>query len=150
MTKRHQPHLTIAIMAFLLSFAACKKDKSESIPEMKKLYGTWEWVQSSGGFGGGGSTPSSVGYTQTLEFNKNGTMKRFKNELEESQLFFSITKGSTIYSSGNATLINYTSNALSHSHDQLTTQSVSFGGQDTLFLNDECYDCYGYVYIRKK
>lgn len=42
--------------------------------------GTWEWVSSTGGFGGDTRTPATAGYTVQFEFLASGTVKEYRDE----------------------------------------------------------------------
>jgi hypothetical protein len=150
MTTRHQKHWTIAIVALSFCFTTCRKDISVPSTDLDKLFGTWNWIQSSGGFAGQINSPATSGYSQTIEFNKNGIYKIYKDGKQKDKMKFTLTNGTSIYNTGTAYLIKYKDIGLFDKNDHSVTQSVKFGGQDTLFLNDECYDCYGHIYIRQK
>jgi hypothetical protein len=131
-------------ISFLLT--ACKKDISVPNPEMKKLFGTWEWVESSGGISGGTITPATEGHHMTIEFKENGVFKKYKNNRRIDRMTFTLSEGSSIISNP-AFLIEYKDGCMNKK--EVIPQSFKFGGQDTLYLSDECYDCYSHVYVRK-
>ncbi len=147
--KTKKTFWTFTIVTFSLFLTTCRKDISLPSPDLEKLFGSWEWVQSSGGFGGQTTTPISAGYSHTVEFNKNGIYKWYKDGKLQDKMKFTATEGSSIYTTGTAFLIKYKDTGLFDKNENPTTQRVTFGGQDTLFLSDECYDCYGHIYIRK-
>ena len=138
MTTQKLLTVTIAILSIFVS--GCTKDRPAN-SDVERLYGIWNWVQSSGGFAGVTTTPATAGYTKTLEFNNDGSYKWFKNGTLQGETKFTLTEGSSIFTSGTAHLIKY--------HNDFITQSVTFGEQDTLFLSDECYDCFGHTYTRQ-
>jgi hypothetical protein len=148
MKTKHQKILIAGIAMLSIFLTTCKKDISVPNAEFEKLFGTWEWVESFCGWSGP-STPATVGYTETVEFNKNGTYKMFKDGHQQETRKFTLAEGSSIYTSGIANLIKYESSGLSN-HQTYLTRSVSFGGEDTMYLNDEAYDACSYVYVRQK
>lgn len=148
---RYQKFWILAIAAF--SFLAMTCRKNIAIPkntDFEKLFGSWNWVQSSGGFAGQIITPTTEGYSQTVEFKKNGVYIRYKNGKRTDKMQFTLTEGSSIYTTGLAHLIKYKNTGPIDKDNTHMTQSVTFGGQDTLFLRDECYDCYTTIYIKRK
>lgn len=149
--KTKQTILTIAVVTISMFLTTCKKDISLPSQDLEKLFGTWEWVNSSGGWAGRTTTPSSEGYSQKIEFNKNGIYKSYRNDKVESKMDFTIKEGKTIYSSGTAYLIEYKNKKLFEKENAITniTQSVRFIGQDTLCLADEAYDGFGSTYVRR-
>ena len=140
--EKQQKYWTIAIMLIWVFFSGCRKDISSSPnPESKEIFGTWVWVQSSGGFTGHTINPSTVGYSGTVEFNKNGIYKTYKDGNQKEEGKYSLIEGKSIYTTTTAHLIKY--------EDDITYQSINLERKDTLILSDECYDCYRHVYIRK-
>jgi hypothetical protein len=137
-------HLLLGAAVMLLTTGmGCEKDKasSGSDPDLAKLYGSWNWVQSSGGFAGETTTPATAGYTMTVEFSPNGIYKWYKNNQLQGQAQYSMTTGNSIFSTEQVNQLQVEGSS--------TKQAVRFGGPDSLFLNDECYDCYGHIYTRK-
>ena len=145
---RQQNLLTIAIVTLSLLLTTCRKDISVPNPDLERLFGKWEWVQSYCGWSGP-SSPATTGYSQTVEFNKNGIYKMYQDGKQKEKRKFTLTEGNSIYTSGTAYLIEYTDTDLIKKQDYLT-QSLTFRGQDTLCLNDEAYDACGYIYVRQK
>ena len=138
---RKNKNIILAITV-LITFVGCRKDISLQDPSLEKLFGKWDWVNSSGGIAGGTRTPASEGYTFIIEFSKKGIYKTFKNGevFWVKQGKFSLEKGTSIYHTGEANLINY--------KDEDRKQEIKFAG-DTLYLDDQCYDCYSNVYVKK-
>jgi hypothetical protein len=149
MTTRQQKLWTVALVATASLFlTTCRKDISVPNPDLEKLFGTWDWVGTYCGWSGA-SSPATVGYSQTVEFNKNGIYKMYHDGKQTDKRKFTLTEGSSIYTSGTAYLINYKDTKL-FKKKNYTTQSVTFAGQDTLFLNDEAYDGCGDTYVKHK
>ena len=74
MKSRTQLIITSLLFSTLF-LSACKKDIASPSDESKQLFGTWEWIGSSGGITGGGM-PESVDIIHSLEFNKNGQVNK--------------------------------------------------------------------------
>ena len=135
--------LTVIIFA-----TACRKDISLPDQNLKKLFGTWEWVQSSGGFSGQTITPVSEDYSMSVEYTEKGVYRKYKDGKKISKLNFKIEERATIAISDFKFLIDYREGPCSKVG--VNSQSFRFGGTDTLFLNDDCYDCFSHIYVRKK
>lgn len=103
------------------------------------LIGKWEWIESSGGITGVILTPGSEGVQVTIEFNGN-TYRKYVDGNLETEKTYKIEKGSSIFKTENVDLIIYEDN---------WKQSFQLHG-DTLFLYDECYDCFLNEYHKDK
>ena len=131
-------HLVLWMMILFL-IISCQKDNSNSYP--KKLYGAWDWVQSSGGIMGETITPSTAGHSKTIEFSKNGFCTWYINgQLQDKKRFF-LKEGASIYTSETAYFLEY--------EGDFIKQSIFFDENDIFYLRDECFDCYTHTYIRK-
>lgn len=119
--KTKQILWTIAIVTISLFLTACRKDISLPSQDLEKLFGTWNWVQSSGGFGGQTTSSATAGYSQTIEFNKNGIYKWYKDGKLQDKMKFTVTEGSSIYTTGTAFLIKYKDIRLFDKNDLPTT-----------------------------
>lgn len=144
-----QTRWILSIMSGLLFMTACKKDISLPNENLEQLFGTWEWVQSSGGIGGVSINTTSEGYTKTIEFNSDGTYKWYKNGKLKDKMKFTVIEGPSIYSSSNGYLIKYNDTGLFDQNDHPISQNIKFYGQDILLLHEECNDCFGHIYVRK-
>jgi hypothetical protein len=137
----------VSIIISLISATSCRKSVLENpTTNHSSIHGNWQWVQSSGGIAGQTTTPFTEGREATLQFNQNGTCF-FVTGNKSDQFEYSLSDGQTIYSEKQAHLITY------KAIDNKTThviQSYQFRGNDTLFLNDECHDCFGHIYVRKR
>ena len=118
-----------------------KKEESDSKIFSESLYGVWIWSESSGGIAGMRLTPITEGYSSVIEFHQSGIYKEYKNEQLEMTSKFTLTTGNTIYTSEIANLIEFEAYPI--------MQSIEFGKSDTLFLRDECFDCFVHTYVRK-
>ena len=70
--------LKYLIITFFVVFMSCQKDK-ESISGL--IVGKWEWVKTIIPYGGQETNPQTAGFSMTLEFSNNGTVKEYKNGL---------------------------------------------------------------------
>jgi len=69
--------ILLTVIALLLTFA-CEKENSETFADL--IIGKWEWVETVDRWTGKVINPQTVGYSQTLEFSKEGSMKRYLND----------------------------------------------------------------------
>lgn len=141
--------LTVVIASLFLT--TCKKEVVLPNQNLEKLFGTWEWVSSSGGWAGRTLTPASEGYSQQIEFTEKGVYKVYINDKVENKMEFTITENSSsIYTSQTVYMIKYKATGLFKKNKSVfdMSQTFKFSG-DTLWLADECYDCFGHIYIRK-
>jgi len=65
------------LLSGLLLLSACQG--SVSAPE-DAFAGTWRWVASEGGIAGAQHDPISTGFTVTLEYDLNGTVRGFRDD----------------------------------------------------------------------
>jgi len=104
-------------------------------------------VQTSGGNASQITTPANQGYTQSIEFDKDGIFRSFVNGKKSSKLKFSLSTGTSIYKTGTAYLLTFTHIGSTQNLSQ-TPESVWFSTSDSLFLKEETSDGYQYVYTR--
>lgn len=134
----------IVIGFFLFAFTACEDDEIDNYPNKNKIYGEWQWRQSSGGFVGETIYADSVDHSLSYSFTLNSNYEYRRNDSILSYGMFNIFKNNSIhFPSPNNQL--YLSNYIGSS-ESLT---FNFSGNDTLILYDECIDCYQHLYIRK-
>jgi hypothetical protein len=102
-----------------------------------KVFGSWEWVQSSGGIAGRIITPETEGYTKTAHFRNDWTYKEERNDT---------TFLETTYQAYKDTVGNSTFNMLQiNGWEPMAIINVT---DSTLELMDECIDCYLHSYRR--
>lgn len=106
--------------------------------ESEKIFGTWRFVYSSGGFSGAGN--SSYDATDTYEYKENGTFSHRKDGQLIDQMSFSLQLGTSITGQTNQLMIHY----------GVAGYQQSFQiNNDTLFLSDEVYDGFQYVFVKQ-
>jgi hypothetical protein len=124
-----------------LFIAGCDFGEVE-ISMAARLYGSWRWVSSQGGWAGELQTPESTGQTRTAIFRSDGLARFLQNDSLVAQVRYSLE--SRFDREGNEYLIiRYL-----ESEYFVADQEVAFGNRDTLYLTDTCIDCYYHVYTR--
>lgn len=121
----------------LFVLLSCNTTKIGTVSE-NSLNGKWNWVSSTGGFIGKQITPESEKKTMTIEFS-GSTIKKFENGNLLSKKTFSIQTQNSIYGNDRKMIVI----------EDMPSQSFEIKG-DTLYLNDECHDCYQSEYVRIK
>jgi hypothetical protein len=107
-----------------------------------KLFGTWDWINSTGGFTGTTTTPQTTGQKHSIEFTKDSICRTFKDGQFLDERKFKLQKDSSSNCYGKAYLIKYPN----------SESCFNFNGQDTLLLspNKKCQDCPSSIYVRHK
>jgi hypothetical protein len=140
----------ILFILIVLNVNACRKDITTPNSEAEKLFGKWMWIQSSGGIGGNSKSPKTEGYSNSIEFSDKGIYKTFKDGKQTDKMEYSLSEGKSIYLPGKGTIIEFKDIGLFDKDNTPLKQSMQFFGNDTLFLSEECYDCYSHLYVREK
>ena len=137
-----QQNLVVIVTAWVVLIAiGCAKDDNASNKCGNKedcLIGKWDWVQSIGGIGGWTLTPDSVGYHKTLVIT-NTTFQLFNQDTLEFQSDYSII---------NSADRNFCIDSLQLKVASYHTYCFS-ASQDTLYLREQCFDCFDHWYVRK-
>ncbi|MCI9846732.1 hypothetical protein [Flavobacterium pectinovorum] len=132
----------------LLIFAiltSCSNDDN-NVSSKNNLKGKWNWILTSGGFGGGGYTPETTKQTKVIQFSGN-TLKTYINgTLSQTQKFSIQTKPSPLGGNRKVIVID---KGNSITNEVYIDQSFEIIGKK-LYLRDECVDCYTSEYERIK
>nr|BCX01112.1 MAG: hypothetical protein KatS3mg041_1158 [Bacteroidota bacterium] len=112
-------------------------------PLERRLEGSWEWVQSTGGIAGLHLTPQSEGYVQQLVFRTNGELEIWRSGKRLSLLRYRIEHKPTMLSPEPADVLVY-------DEPFRPEQLIRWGRGDTLYLIDVCFDCYVHTYVRRR
>ena len=92
--------ITLIVICFTsLVLTSCKKDIIVPVSDFNNLFGTWNWVQSSGGFGGQVINSNTENYSMSVEYNENGVYKKFKDGKKISKKTFFFEESESIFSS---------------------------------------------------
>ncbi len=134
------------IISLPVILASCRKDVALPDKSLGKLFGRWNWVQTSGGFDGRVLTPASEGYNQSAEFSADGIYKLFKNGDQMRKTKFTLTEGESILGLGHVYMIKFYDAGQHGNEENPTMQSIRFGQHDTLVLTEEAFDRYTAVY----
>ena len=129
--------ILLSLLAVLI-FSCGKIDTPNA--EAEKLFGKWRFVSSSGGFAGTGNT--SYSSNDVYEYKENGTFSHYQGNQLIDQSSFSLQLGPSIFSQTDQLLVHY--GGLS---PQLSQSFVI--EQDTLFLSEEVYDGFQYVFVKQ-
>ena len=129
--------ILLSLLAVLI-FSCGKIDTPNA--EAEKLFGKWRFVSSSGGFAGTGNT--SYSSNDVYEYKENGTFSHYQGNQLIDQSSFSLQLGPSIFSQTDQLLIHF--GGLS---PQLSQSFVI--DQDTLFLSEEVYDGFQYVFVKQ-
>ena len=125
------------ILVVLLASAACGSDPTATEEDelLEALFGTWSWIQATGGISGTTRTPDSEGYTRTLTFGRPYQVEMLRDGVPEVTTAFEFVPP---IDSGSARLL----------YDQPLTgfdeQWVEITEAGDLVLSDPC--CDGFVY----
>ena len=128
---------TILLSLLAVLIFSCGKINTPNA-EAEKIFGTWRFVYSSGGLWGGGN--ASFDATDTYEYKENGTFSHRKDGQLIDQMNFSLQLGPSISSQTDQLLIQYGTVGFKQSF-QISN--------DTLFLSDEVYDGFQYVFVKQ-
>jgi hypothetical protein len=128
---------TILLSLLAVLIFSCGKINTPNA-ESEKIFGTWRFVYSSGGFSGAGN--SSYDATDTYEYEENGTFSHYKGSQLLDQSSFSLQLGPSIMSQTDQLLIQYGTVGYKQSF-QISN--------DTLFLSEEVYDGFQYVFVKQ-
>ncbi|MEN9422445.1 MAG: hypothetical protein RLZZ107_1926 [Bacteroidota bacterium] len=127
--------ITLSIIAML--FIGCGKINTPN-SESEKIFGKWRFVSSSGGFAGTGNT--SYSSNDLYEYKENGTFSHYEGNQLIDQSSFSLQLGTSITGQTNQLMIHY----------GVVGYQQSFQiNNDTLFLSDEVYDGFQYVFVKQ-
>ena len=125
------------LMITLLALASLSCVKESSI--LNNLTGKWDWVSSTGGIAGITYTPKSTGVKKVIEFTIDSVFRYYQKDTLTYETKYHILKSKSIYSQDSTFLISFDNHSIRQSY---------ILKNDTLFLNDECYDCFGSTYVR--
>ena len=136
-------------MICLLS--AWKRDVALSVPKpnLEPLYGTWQWVMSSGGFTGALITPASAGYSYAMQFDNQGGFTEIKNGKSIDKIYYVLTKDSTYRPQEPGYYIQFILHGSKKNDTYNSKQYLSFISQDTLLMAQMVDDGYVSIYVRK-
>nr|WP_199002444.1 hypothetical protein [Flavobacterium sp. ASV13] len=129
------------LLLVLIIMSSCSNN--DAINSTKKsLQGKWNWVSSSGGFAGTTETPKSTNKVIYIEFSGSS----YKKYIDEQLAFdypFEIKTQKSIFGGERPMIVS------TDSSKYFPAMSFEFQNNE-LHLSEECYDCFGSVYVRVK
>ncbi len=136
----------LLLLVFMVLFS-CQKKGSIGYDE---VYGSWNWIESDGGESFHILTPLSEGINITIVYNQNGLFEKYIDNEKVTSLNYYFEKGTSISTYNQTTLITYKNRInTKHRTRELVSNSYKVSG-DTLFLYDECFDCFRSIYLKRK
>jgi hypothetical protein len=133
------------LLLIFVVLTSCSKDDND-ISSKNNLNGKWNWILTSGGFGGGSLTPEKLNQTMIIEFSGN-TLKTYINgNLSKTQKFSIQTKAS-IFGGNRKVIVIDKGNSVTA--EAFIDQSFEIIGKK-LYVRQECIDCSTSEYERIK
>jgi hypothetical protein len=113
------------------------QDSAPDTTVVRKMIGSWEWIQSSGGIAGLTITPETEGYTKTAHFQSDWTYKEERNDTTFLETTYRVDQDSV-------------GNTIVHTLqvDGWEPMAIINVTDSTLNLIDQCIDCYQHSYRR--
>ncbi|MFB9108545.1 hypothetical protein [Flavobacterium gyeonganense] len=133
------------LLLIFVSLISCSNDNND-VSSKNNLNGKWNWLISSGGFGGGAQTPKTTNQTRIIEFSGN-TLKTYINGNLSKIQKFSIQIKASIFGGNRKVIIIDKGN--SDTAEAFIDQSFEIIGKK-LYLRQECVDCSTSEYERIK
>ncbi|MBS1525077.1 MAG: hypothetical protein JST19_05475 [Bacteroidetes bacterium] len=133
-------------LSFILLGVSCKKGIGpEPVVDINKIYGTWDWLSSSGGFAGGTETPQNTHTRMSLKIT-NGTMYSYRNDTLVSQRNFVVVKAKSFIVTQAGTDSSY----FIHFTPQSLDQQIMAAQSNSLTLAEVADDGFISGYVRRK
>ncbi len=129
--------LTISLIILLSIVLISCDDKPTEI--VNPIVGNWRWVQSCGGIAGACIYADSVDYTRTITFDYNSNFYELRNGSVTFTGKYRIVR-KPVWGADTSDVIVIT--------DYPFEMEIDYIRNDSLSLNDICYDCFGSIYVR--
>ena len=134
---KHFIPILFSVILLSMTMLSCKKISTPN-EESRELFGSWEYKYDSGGFSGaGGSTKYNS--DSWVEFTERGFFKVYEGSDKKTQKRYRIKMRESIYSSDKRQAIVY----LYEDYEIFMIED------DKLYISDNHYDGYTYVFTRK-
>jgi hypothetical protein len=128
----------IIFIFFLIINSGCRKNNTITGSQPADIYGSWNWLKSSGGFAYQEFFPPPQ---MRQVYNEDGTFQLFRNDSLQASTSYTIRREMTGWSHDSVYVIYY--------KDSLQFQPQMFtSGSDSLILRDLCMDCFTHIYKR--
>ena len=133
------------LLFILAALTSCDNDEND-LSSKNNLKGRWNWIITSGGFGGGSQTPETLNQTVVIEFSGNSLKRYINGNLSQTQKFSIQTKTSPLGGKQKVIVID---KGNSITNEVYIDQSFKIIGKK-LYLIQECVDCSTSEYERIK
>lgn len=133
------------LLFILAALTSCDNDEND-LSSKNNLKGRWNWMITSGGFGGGSQTPETLNQTVVIEFSGNSLKRYINGNLSQTQKFSIQTKTSPLGGKQKVIVID---KGNSITNEVYIDQSFKIIGKK-LYLIQECVDCSTSEYERIK
>jgi hypothetical protein len=137
--KLHALLTALITLIFCLSINyGCRKNNTITGSQPADIYGSWNWLKSSGGFAYQEFFPPP----QIRQvYNEDGSFQLYKNDSLKASTTFTVRREITGWSTDSVNVIHY--------KDSIQFQPQMFNsGSDSLILRDLCMDCFTHIYKR--
>jgi len=151
LTSYSMTRFLLSLLIVCLSHA-CRRDPAINIPppNLEQLYGTWDWVITSGGLAGLTITPASEGVTRSIKFEANGQYTSFQNTELADQSYYVLRENTTYVTGKTIYFVDYISSGKKSEAKFHINEYIQFIGPDTLILSQAYIsDGFASVYVRK-
>ena len=122
----------------LVFLIGCNDDEDILMDTQNELVGNWVWTKSTGGIKGDVITPATSKTNIKLVITDK-SLKVYENGEFSSENLYNIENKTSIHGGTKQQLI-FSNNK--------TAQNYQISG-NKLYLNDECYDCFSYEYVKE-
>lgn len=130
------PVLCLLVTSLLLTHCS---DKPATPVLSEGLIGSWQWLQSCGGFTGHCLTPDSLEYEKMITLSADSMFYSYRDDSLLYMRAFTVTEMEVWGHDTADVLLVY---------GLKPAMIIGFSGSDTLWLTDHCYDCYNHCYLR--
>ncbi len=133
--------LIVGIIVTSMVLLQCGKSTVSPLKINEQLLGKWQWVSSIGGFAGWTLTPATEGYDKMLIFDSYSTF--ISRKIDSTGI--ENTNGSYTIAYEKIWNVNDSGDVIYMDGFLRSEMEIE---NDTLFLTDICYDCFGHKYVK--
>ena len=134
------------IFLILAMLSSCDNDDNNDLSSQNNLTGRWNWIITSGGFGGGSQTPEKLNQTRIIEFSGNSLKTYLNGNLSMIQKFSIQNKPSPFGGEQKVIVIDKENSITNEVYIGWSFEIIG----NKLYLREECADCYTSEYERIK
>ena len=137
-----KPKVAVFVFSVLAAgMNSCNVGDDIQLPFVPALYGSWNWVESVGGFAGRKITPETEGHTLRYTFLLYGEFEEHHDGKPFAKSRYTVKR---------QVLGRDTVDVLTLDHSPSMLNILRFAGNDTLTLTEYCADCYNHTFVRVK